>query len=423
MGKGKRTRATRTSRRAWSARGAGRDAVRWRDLLRTFIDETRGEHDPDFQEHMQRLRHTLTAAKDAQDLDEVESIWLAFTRPIIRQGFAAGLDITGIDWRQDPGKDNSQAIMRFTLSAINADRNGDQAALHGPVYVISPQVHVVIAACAATLSPREVGQAFVFDDLPATSGFLALPDQAPWVSMPYTRAMTWHRLRQATWDEDHVVPSMRFKGYMHTTGAHHLKTRGLKLAVTDTNAVTYNMQRDVMLCLGDLPPDDIEQFLAFLDEGIAERRSLDETIERADQIAADAAGDIGEARLDRDFDRPLVLSAYFAAFIRLLDQEIIGADGQSDEAESVTPSTTARSTDHMSDDLQILRLRRAPAEATTNRDGAVRWSHRWIVQMHKVRQWYPSENRHKIIWRGPYVKGPPGAPLKEPREVVHAVIR
>ena len=30
--------------------------------------------------------------------------------------------------------------------------------------------------------------------------------------------------------------------------------------------------------------------------------------------------------------------------------------------------------------------------------------------MHKVRQWYPSEQRHKVIYR-PYVKAPDGKPL------------
>jgi len=31
--------------------------------------------------------------------------------------------------------------------------------------------------------------------------------------------------------------------------------------------------------------------------------------------------------------------------------------------------------------------------------------------MHKVRQWYPSEHRHKVIYRGPYIKGPADKPL------------
>ena len=33
--------------------------------------------------------------------------------------------------------------------------------------------------------------------------------------------------------------------------------------------------------------------------------------------------------------------------------------------------------------------------------------------MHKVRQWCPKEQVHKVIWRCPYVKGPQDAPIKE----------
>jgi hypothetical protein len=43
--------------------------------------------------------------------------------------------------------------------------------------------------------------------------------------------------------------------------------------------------------------------------------------------------------------------------------------------------------------------------------GTRNWQHQWVVRMHKVRQWYPSENRHKIIYRGPYIKGPADKPL------------
>jgi hypothetical protein len=44
-------------------------------------------------------------------------------------------------------------------------------------------------------------------------------------------------------------------------------------------------------------------------------------------------------------------------------------------------------------------------------DGHRRYHHRWVVPMHKVRQWYPSQGVHKIIWHGPYIKGPANAPL------------
>ncbi|MDH6581054.1 hypothetical protein M2161_000160 [Streptomyces sp. SAI-133] len=36
---------------------------------------------------------------------------------------------------------------------------------------------------------------------------------------------------------------------------------------------------------------------------------------------------------------------------------------------------------------------------------------RWPVRMHTVRQWYPSRQEHRVIWRCPYIKGPADAPL------------
>ena len=55
------------------------------------------------------------------------------------------------------------------------------------------------------------------------------------------------------------------------------------------------------------------------------------------------------------------------------------------------------------------RHRRHSAESPSSRE----FSHRWVVRMHKVRQWYPKEQVHKVIWRGPYVKGPQDTPIKE----------
>jgi hypothetical protein len=42
--------------------------------------------------------------------------------------------------------------------------------------------------------------------------------------------------------------------------------------------------------------------------------------------------------------------------------------------------------------------------------------------MHKVRQWYTSEQTRKVLWRGPYVRGPAGAPLLT-EERVNALVR
>ncbi len=61
-------------------------------------------------------------------------------------------------------------------------------------------------------------------------------------------------------------------------------------------------------------------------------------------------------------------------------------------------------------DARIVKLRRIERRPT---DGTkpVDWQHRWTVRMHKVRQWYPSEQAHKVIYRGPYIKGPEDKPL------------
>ncbi|EST27470.1 hypothetical protein N566_23350 [Streptomycetaceae bacterium MP113-05] len=53
----------------------------------------------------------------------------------------------------------------------------------------------------------------------------------------------------------------------------------------------------------------------------------------------------------------------------------------------------------------------ARAGASAENAGTRTYHHRWPVRMHKVRQWYPSLGQHKVIWRGPYIKGPHQAPL------------
>jgi hypothetical protein len=81
-----------------------------------------------------------------------------------------------------------------------------------------------------------------------------------------------------------------------------------------------------------------------------------------------------------------------------------------------TPSTAG-----VPADARLVRLRRT--EQTGASSHAARdWQHRWVVRMHKVRQWYPSLQQHKVIHRGPYIQGPDDKPLLG-GEVVRALIR
>jgi hypothetical protein len=50
------------------------------------------------------------------------------------------------------------------------------------------------------------------------------------------------------------------------------------------------------------------------------------------------------------------------------------------------------------------------------------WQHRRVARMHKVRQWYPSEQRHKVIYRGTMRRSPADKPLLG-GETVRALVR
>ncbi len=63
-------------------------------------------------------------------------------------------------------------------------------------------------------------------------------------------------------------------------------------------------------------------------------------------------------------------------------------------------------------EVRVVRLT-APSPRASETAGEKRraYHHRWPVRMHKVRQWSPSRQEHRVIWRGPYIKGPADAPL------------
>jgi hypothetical protein len=134
-----------------------------------------------------------------------------------------------------------------------------------------------------------------------------------------------------------------------------------------------------------------------------------------DRRSADSA-EYDPAARDTDFG----LGAYAFAFWRLCRQPISTVDhiaarvgnvdrsgdrgGRRDEPGPAVPL----------DRVRVVQLR-APHRSDASCDGAAahgpRYHHRWPVRMHKVRQYYPSLGSHKVIWRGPYIKGPDGAPL------------
>ncbi len=73
-------------------------------------------------------------------------------------------------------------------------------------------------------------------------------------------------------------------------------------------------------------------------------------------------------------------------------------------------------------DVRVVRLRRTDSSGRAGDHGSLGWQHRWVVRMHKVRQWYPSLQQHKVIYRGPCIKGPSDKPLLG-GDVVRTLVR
>jgi hypothetical protein len=74
-------------------------------------------------------------------------------------------------------------------------------------------------------------------------------------------------------------------------------------------------------------------------------------------------------------------------------------------------------------EVRVVQLRPSSQEPDgTTTVGGRDWHHRWVVPMHKVGQWYPSEQRHKVIYRGSYLKGPQDKPLLG-GETVRSLVR
>lgn len=136
---------------------------------------------------------------------------------------------------------------------------------------------------------------------------------------------------------------------------------------------------------------------------------------RAERVGSHTAG---EPVNDHDCH---FLPRFLLAFWRLCEQSL---------TETTPQHSTGRGPRHQQAgdpaDVRVVALRtRRSRQCEPDASGLTprSWSHRWIVSMHRRHQWYPSEGRHKIIFVGPYVKGPADRPLQPSPETVRALAR
>ncbi|MFD6250277.1 hypothetical protein [Streptomyces roseolus] len=291
-------------------------------------------------------------------------------------------------------------------------RQLDQLLKEAEVLVISPAAHAAVMAAAATLDPADVATLDKDRDIPMPTGLLVLPDpiivENRGGSVSDIRAFGWQFITQ-----HQVLPTAQYDGvqltcFMDRDGP--VQPESWRAAVTHARATgsplpplvpdgIYGLRAD-----SALGAESGEQRAALSEQ----HRSINTALNR---VAAHNALPLEEGMWDggRIVDTYDDFAARYAfAFWRLAAQgvTVLGPSRErASQSETVRPSADS--------DIRVIRLAyQIPAQRSGKEEGEGRvYQHRWTVRMHKVRQWYPSSQQHRLIWRGPYIKGPADAPF------------
>jgi hypothetical protein len=295
------------------------------------------------------------------------------------------------------------------------------------LYVLTPQMLDVVIAATQTLTFADLGL-LRQDDLPSPSGVVVLPrpliTRLPTGTLHQDIAFSWRSPWQIPLPgqmgfRGADLPAVRMSGY--TTAAR--ATRDVALAARAQGVSVPPMLLDVIWSLPLHPASaaqvhDCERLAAELrrlNAAYWEDESRTGTAEDRNEATGEyASGEI----LDEDQDGTLG-SRFLYAFWRLCEQRIAAVQA----AETGHSAQVIAARAGVPPDVRIVALRRtgSPGQAG-GQAGAHQWHHHWVVRMHKVRQWYPSLQQHKVLYRGPLVKGDMTKPLLG-GDVVRGLIR
>lgn len=327
------------------------------------------------------------------------------------------------------GYPRSPSDWRSAAEMVLADetRNLAQAQL----YVLSPQMCDVVIAAAQSLT---IDDLYLINetDLPTPTGLIMLPEPILTRSVDSNlsdlRAFTWTTPASAfhgSRKQQRVLeyPAARVSRYHATHGP--------------VQPARFRELQDYARALGTpLPPlllDSIRTFVfrgdpnennpGMLERQAAAAREHGERLRaldgRPEDEAEEVVGEYEPGSTIDDADDTFTLR-FLAAFWRLCDQRI----AEQDEAPTTHSARVAAHQIGAPPEVRVVQVRAAsrPDGAAAGPATGKDWQHRWVVRMHKVRQWYPSLNSHKVIYRGPYLKGPADKPLLG-GDVVRAVTR
>lgn len=272
-----------------------------------------------------------------------------------------------------------------------------------PIFLLSEEMLDVVIAAAKSLSPDDLAS-LTEEDLPQPTGFLMLPRDL-YLTDP-TGALPVTDIRALSWRFGHICSDgVWFIGARVSVWSRTKGTEG----DPGYRALLESLQ-------GEWLPDLVHIGATWIDpavfEGMTQAQMAEEVRVARDRFSYLSlppmeALDVGaHSRDDIIDDRSKTFTqAFLFAFSRLCDQGI----GEDESVGERIPAAAKR--DGPTRDVRVVTLRKRRARSKGESE-AVEWSHRWVVQMHKRRQWYPSTQEHKVIFVGPFVKGPEGKPLK-----------
>jgi hypothetical protein len=285
------------------------------------------------------------------------------------------------------------------------------------LYVVTPEMCDVVIAAAQSLTPEDL-QLLAEDDLPGPTGLLVLPRPVLVKSIGSdlgdVRALCWHTPAHFNVPDPRApggvrgLPAVRIAIFHDTNGpvrpdsflelaaeARRERTPLPPLLLDAVRCLEFQTQRAA-------DPQDVERMARAAQSVDGEgRRSAQAMGQNEDRVI----GEYTSGSQINDIDDSFAWR-FLYAFWRLCEQRIAGVEPvDTNHAARVIAERSG-----LSPEVRLIRLRHRD-ERTPSELVARSWQHRWVVRMHKVRQWYPSEQRHKVVYRGPYIKGPEGKPL------------
>ena len=345
--------------------------------------------------------------------DQMSGLFAAYVADYERQGFshqdAVWHSLIALNMNE-PIPDPQAALAdpswylayRMIASSVDTIRTGS-------LYVPTPDLHTQILAATDALEYDDLALMRT-DDLPSPKGVVMFDEPLLFERTPGTApdpitAISW---RLAT------IQVL----------AHGLWTTSDAVVATAWVSWTHEITRDIYAGYRDAARDVGEQFpvigpymRAFraLDPppGVREL-SHDELVQQT--AVADVGGRDGHytpGGAITGTDIATWLLSYVMATSRLIAQP------RQAEARIFRDGVDDRARQQPHHDVRLIQARPStPAAAPGTHPGpAPKYSYQWPVRMHKVRHWYPKQQIHRVRFRGPYIKGPAGAPFRESTKV------